>query len=366
MKVGGIVKTSYTFSDTAVDGRVGLATWNANSRFDDFGVQDYLPPPPPPSASLPVQEDFEDGLADFFNPITGSWSTSNGRYHATPGADAIAVLRVNEALPVDLEIAATMNSEPAAGGFYSNAYVVFDYQSPTDFKFAGASIGSGKWAIGRRSGNSWITDAFGTASISANTDYDVKLQIENDETATLLVNDLPQASHTFSDSLTDGDVGLATWKAKSQFDDFSVAAFVPPPPPPAATLPMWEDFNDGVADYFGARSESGILRQTDTAPRRVATLSRRCGRCKLCRQTSTFKPSSIPLPYQEVSTAMVTWCSTTKDQPTSSLLGRRWVGASGRLAGAVAPNGSRINPLTRQSTHRPITHYGLSSETIIR
>lgn len=116
---------------------MGLATWNAVARFDDVSVQQYTPPPPPPSGTLPLLEDFEDGQADFFESRIGLWSVSDGLYHATPGEDAISTLRLSDPLPVDLDLRTVVNADAVSGNLYSNAYVVFDYQSNTDFKFAG-------------------------------------------------------------------------------------------------------------------------------------------------------------------------------------------------------------------------------------
>ena len=48
----------------------------------------------------------------------------------------------------------TINAEEIdLGPRWSNAFIVFDYQSPTDFKFAGAFVGVDRWAIGHSADN---------------------------------------------------------------------------------------------------------------------------------------------------------------------------------------------------------------------
>ena len=58
----------------------------------------------------------------------------------------------------------------AGGTFSKNGVIIFDYQSPTDFKFAGAYFGSGKWLIGHRNGAGWKKDVSVDADIEIETD----------------------------------------------------------------------------------------------------------------------------------------------------------------------------------------------------
>ena len=47
------------------------------------------------------------------------------------------------------------------GGWKANAYVIFDYFSPTDFKFAGIDVSTNKIVMGHRNAQGWIVDAPG-------------------------------------------------------------------------------------------------------------------------------------------------------------------------------------------------------------
>ena len=116
----------------------------------------------PLPATLPFQENFDDGIAHGFVSQSGSWSVSAGRYGAAPsavGGDAVSLLQVSGALPSSLEFDVTMNATAAAGSFFSNGFIVFDYQSPTNFKYAGAFVGLQQWVVGHRDANGWHIDA---------------------------------------------------------------------------------------------------------------------------------------------------------------------------------------------------------------
>ncbi len=250
--VNGTQKVSHSFSDSLSDGEVGLGSWDSLSQFDDVVLQPYVPPPPPPSTILPVLEDFEDGVADFFLEHSAGWSVSDGSYHlaSLPGSEAISTLLLAETLPADLQFEATVQAGLSGGGYQSNALLIFDYHNAKDFKFAGAYAGVDQWVIGHRTSTSWVTDVLLAQTIDAETDYRLELIITNDQDVALLVNGTQKVSHSFSDSLSDGEVGLGSWDSLSQFDDVVLQPYVPPPPPPSTTLPVLEDFEDGVADFF--------------------------------------------------------------------------------------------------------------------
>ena len=180
--VDGVPTASYSFDAPVVGGEVGLGTWNAFSFFDNVTVAAYSPPPGS-VASWPLFEDFEDGDASYFEFQTGSWTLANGRMHADGAGHAIASVRA-QVIPCQMRLKSSQpNADSGGGGLYSNAFVIFDYQSETDFKFAGSLVGSGKWVIGHRSGSSWITDVEFLEPVAANTDYHVQAVVE-DMTAT--------------------------------------------------------------------------------------------------------------------------------------------------------------------------------------
>jgi len=68
---------------------------------------------------------------------------SGGVYRVSPtklGGDAAAMFDVDEWLPIYFEPKASVVAGKPTGGYRSNADRVFDYQSRTDFKFAGVGV----------------------------------------------------------------------------------------------------------------------------------------------------------------------------------------------------------------------------------
>jgi hypothetical protein len=112
------------------------------------------------------------------------------------------------------------------GGYLSNAMLIFDYQSATDFKFAGAYVGANRWLVGHRTASGWIEDATFGQTINALADYQLQLVVEGGHQVTLFVDGVSKITRMFSDDVTDGDVGVGTRNALSRFDDFAVREHV--------------------------------------------------------------------------------------------------------------------------------------------
>ena len=112
-------------------------------------------------------------------------------------------------------------------GEKENMYIIFDYRSPTDFKYAGAAVGVGKWKIGHSDGSSWATDATFNEAIASNTNYDLSLQIA-DTTAMLLADGIGKVSLDFGTSLNGGQTGFAAHDSHAIFDDLSVTEWFGP------------------------------------------------------------------------------------------------------------------------------------------
>src|SRR5260370_13551715 len=81
-------------------------------------------------------------------------------------------------------------------GYKSNAYVIFNYLSPTNFKFAGVDGSTNKIEIGHFDGTNWIIDAQTPAQITTGTTYGLFLAI-NGNIATLVVNNNLTISYTY-------------------------------------------------------------------------------------------------------------------------------------------------------------------------
>jgi len=222
LEVNGIAKAAHAYAEVLTDGDVGLGMRNSTTHFDNFFVRQYVPPSPP--MPLPVGEDFEDGVAELFQVESGAWLVSAGRYSVTPVAnqDGLSMLRIEQPLPASVEAGATINMNTGVSGYLSNGFVIFDYQGPADFKFAGARQGDDLWVMGHRTATSWVFDAIRSWPITAATDYRLQVVLEEGGQATLLVDGQQQLSHQFADTLTDGAIGLGSEDAVTHFDDVLV------------------------------------------------------------------------------------------------------------------------------------------------
>jgi len=238
---GGQLKTTHDFGESVTDGMVGLGTHNAVSRFDNFAVDVAR-------ATLPYSEDFEDGYANYLVGQSGAWQVNAGKYEVTPtvGTDAVTLLQLAGSLPSDVSLAARLRSGAAGGGYLSNAVIIFDYQSPSDFKYAGAFVGADELRIGHVDNGSWVHDGKTSYPLYPATDYDIEVRLQ-DNVAKLVIGGEVKVIWDFGESIIDGAVGLGTHNAVSRFDNFAVDVA-------RATLPYTEDFEDGFANCLAIQS----------------------------------------------------------------------------------------------------------------
>jgi len=208
---------------------------------------------------------FSDGTTQGFNAVVGAPALVNGRYQiaaSTAGGDAISVFDQSDTvLPGYFEMQATINAVKPLAGAKANAYLIFDYLSPTDFKFAGINISTNKLEIGHRTGSAWVVDIATPAQLKAGSDYIVMLKIDGSKAT--LVQGQTTLSYTFGvrvdtfglkHTLNYGLVGIgSSGGASSQIDDVVVQA-----PPGTITL-------DKTADFSAAKPAS-LLSFTNPMP----------------------------------------------------------------------------------------------------
>ena len=240
------------------DGEMGLVTQK------DHGLwQDQTGGPTDPQAgNIPGGQrdvlrsaDFNDGTMSTFAPDSGSWTVQQGALSvaaASQGADAAAVFYVDDYLPLYYEISAAVKVQKPTGGWKANAYVIFDYFSPTDFKFAGIDVSTNKLVMGHRDAGGWRVDRQTPAILKPDRFYNILVGI-NGTAVTVLVDNKYTLSWTFPDRIIDGVsyglnkglIGMGSDNSRGVYDN--VAAMVLPP---QITLDHDETFNDGVANLF--------------------------------------------------------------------------------------------------------------------
>jgi hypothetical protein len=160
---------------------------------------------------------------------SGKWAVSSGVYTATPsttGGASVSLNQLTEPLASSSELLASVNLTKPAKNASSNGYVIFDYVSPTNFKFAGIDATSGKLRIGHRTSSGWVSDAQANLKVSYNVNYALKVSLEGSKVS-VTVNGGSLLSFNYGvDLLTDGKVGLGTNGSTARFDNYEVAAYI--------------------------------------------------------------------------------------------------------------------------------------------
>src|SRR5439155_20559149 len=170
---------------------------------------------------------------------------------ASTTGDAAAVFYADAYLPIYYEIAADVTVVKPIAGFKANSYVIFDYWSPTDFKFAGIDVATNKLLVGHRSATGWIQDNFAPFQAKSDTVYNMLIQING---TNVIVN---AAGKSFSylygprviagenNGLNKGLLGFGSDQSRGTLDNVKIQVL-----PPQITLDTTEDFSDGKANLF--------------------------------------------------------------------------------------------------------------------
>ena len=200
---------------------------------------------------------FNQGVTtlDGFAVDSGTWEVSNNALQVGASSihgDAAAVYNIPEYLPVYFEVLASISVIKPVAGWTANAYIIFDYQDPTHFKFAGIDISLNKLVMGHRDATGWVVDEQ-TPYQAKPDEFHNMLLIINGFTATLVVNNSSVFSHTYTARVVDGYsyglnygfIGFGSDNSRGSFDNLAVRVL-----PPATTFDRVEDFDDGVAQQF--------------------------------------------------------------------------------------------------------------------
>src|SRR3954471_20574719 len=236
-------------------------------RQQDFAWQDQTGAPRDPQAgNLPGGPRDVLRSASFDDPTvplsgfaidSGTWTSQGGALQVAATSlhgDAAAVFEIGDALPSYYEVQATVQAIKPTAGWDSNSYVIFDYVSKTDFKFAGIDTASNKVVMGHRDASGWVVDkqAVFNGSLKPDTNYSAFLVV-NGLNATITIDNKVSLSTTYAARIIDGYsyglnwglVGMGSNNSRGAFDNVRVQVV-----PPDITYQSTEDFADGVADLF--------------------------------------------------------------------------------------------------------------------
>ncbi|HET6576464.1 MAG TPA: hypothetical protein VFG68_22885, partial [Fimbriiglobus sp.] len=261
------------------EGELGLITQKDTVWQDQSGAPNDPQPGNIPGGRRDVlrSSDFNDGTLSAFAPDSGKWEVSGGALRVSadsPQGDAVAVVHVEQQLPVYFELAALIKTDKPVGGWNANAYVIFDYYSPTDFKFAGINPSLNKLQVGHRAPWGWAVDAQANIQAKPDTYYNLLVAV-NGSTVTVQIDGVFAFTHTYAPRVVDGItywlnsgmVGVGSDRARGTFDNVRVQVL-----PPQLTFEHTETFDDGVANLFtGPKTGTWQVQKPDSNGRYVGT-----------------------------------------------------------------------------------------------
>jgi Ca2+-binding RTX toxin-like protein len=219
--------------------------------------------------------DFNDGNMQAFAPDSGTWTVSGGALQVSstsPTTDAVAVYYHDTYLPTYYEIAAQILAVKPTGGWNANAYIIFDYFSPTNFKFAGINISTDKYEMGYRDATGWHVVRQTNVQIKPDEYYNMLVAV-NGTAVSVSVNGQAAFEYVFPAQIVDGQpvplnkglIGMGSQGARGTFDNIAVQVLAA-----QMTFDETETFTDGIADRFtlpeGAWSTSAGRLATTPAP----------------------------------------------------------------------------------------------------
>ena len=161
-------------------------------------------------------------------------------------------------------------AEKPTAGWNANAYVIFDYYSETDFKYAGINVSNNKIEMGTRDASGWhiVKQSTAVTQFKPGTLYDVLLAV-NGNTVTLSVAGVNAFTYTYAARIVDGEpvflnhglVGLGANGSKTSFDNFTVQIV-----PPQLTLDYTATFDINAGPYLNPAASSGSWTITAITP----------------------------------------------------------------------------------------------------
>ncbi len=148
----------------------------------------------------------------------GSWQFSGGKYLGTPAAGEVAAvslsqLEINPAYKLQLET--TLQAEGTGG-------IVFDQYSPTDFKYAALSVGTGQIVIGHYTErHGWVVDAYTTQALLSGTEYILGVTLLGN-VVTVTLGGQVMLTKSYNAMLIDGAYGLLSVNGTTSFTQLTV------------------------------------------------------------------------------------------------------------------------------------------------
>jgi hypothetical protein len=246
------------------DGEIGLITQKDHGLWQTQTGGPSDPQPgniPGGSRDVLRSADFNNGALQGFAVDSGGFAVSNGALSITAAnnGDAAAVFYADVYLPIYYEVAADVTIVKPTAGYKANSYVIFDYWSPTDFKFAGIDVSTNKLLVGHRTASGWLQDNFAPFQATAGTTYNLLIQVNG---TNVIVNASGKSfSFLYGPRVVDGEnqglnkglLGFGSNQSRGTLDNIKIQVV-----PPQITLDTTEDFNDGAANLMAGATAASL------------------------------------------------------------------------------------------------------------
>ena len=263
--VGGLTATQDSRYSAVIQqqgnphGELGLVT----QRDRGFWQDQSGPPSDPQAGNIPGGRRDILRTADFNDRSGDGFGVDRGKFEATGGAmeiasdtsndTASAVFLLDDFKPSYFEVEAVFNLDKPTGGWKSNGYIIFDYYSDTDFKFAGINVSTNKIEMGYVDETGWnyVEQSNKPVRIKPGQNYNVLVAI-NGNNVTVSVAGVNWFSYDYTPRidvygeeipLARGLVGVGMDGSRGKVDNFKVQIL-----PPDWTLEEVDDFKPPVAE----------------------------------------------------------------------------------------------------------------------
>jgi len=257
----GTVNHNNRYSNVAllmggVAGEIGLVTQQDHGYWQDQTGG----PTDPQAGNVPGgrrdvlrSSDFNNNSLDIFVRDKGNATVANGQLavsSASKSTVASLVYNLDQYLPIYYEVKAKLTADKPLSGYKANAYIVFDYHSDIDFKYAGINISTNKIEMGYADATGLhqvVQSSGGPVQIKPNLAYNVLVAV-NGTNVSVVINGVAFFTYTFAPLLDEqgapiplnkGYVGILFDGAAGKVDDFAVQVL-----PPALTFNVTDDFQD--------------------------------------------------------------------------------------------------------------------------
>ena len=177
-----------------------------------------------PGTPTPLfRDDFEDGNADGWSAVTGTWSveddSGNDVYRQSNTTSIVSRSVAGEAGWTDYSVEAKIKYE-ISGDVVRNVGINARYIDANNYYFANYDANSNTIYIGKKVAGATTNFQSKSKTLNPNTAYKFKFEVSG-STLKLYIDDVEELSETDA-SLASGKIGLYTYKQTAKFDDVLV------------------------------------------------------------------------------------------------------------------------------------------------